>query len=99
DQLTESSFVRFRTATFRPLCRFLYMRRYFFNIARGSAFIPDPEGDDLPGDEEAKEHAEIVAREMIEERHKFNARSIERWAFIVTDDTGRHVATVPFTAQ
>jgi hypothetical protein len=36
---------------------------------------------------------------MIEERHKFNTRSIERWAFIVTDDAGRHVATVPFTAQ
>ena len=53
------------------------MRRYFFNIVRGSAFIPDPEGDDLPGDEEAKEHAEIVAREMIEDRHKFNARNIE----------------------
>ena len=75
------------------------MRRYFFNIVRGRAFIPDPEGDDLPGDEEAKEHAEIVAREMIEERHKFNTRSIERWAFIVTDDAGRHVATVPFTTQ
>ena len=75
------------------------MRRYFLNIVRGRTFIPDPEGDDLPGDEQAREHAETVARAMIAERHKFNARRIERWAFIVTDDTGRHVATVPFSAQ
>jgi hypothetical protein len=60
------------------------MPRYFLNIARGKAFIPDPDGDDLLGDGEAREHAEMVAREMIEERHKFNARRIEGWAFIVT---------------
>jgi hypothetical protein len=75
------------------------MRRYFFNIVRGKTFIPDPEGDDLPAHKEARQHAEMVAREMIEERHKFNSRSIERWAFIITDSTGRHVATVPFSAR
>jgi hypothetical protein len=75
------------------------MRRYFFNVVRGRTFIPDPEGDDISGDEEAKEHAEAVAREMLAERHKLNARGIERWAFILTDDSGRHVATVPFTAK
>jgi hypothetical protein len=75
------------------------MPRYFFNIVRGRIFIPDPEGDDLSADEEARQHAEMVAREMIEERHKYNSRSIERWGFIVTDSTGRHVATVPFSAQ
>jgi hypothetical protein len=75
------------------------MRRYFLNIVRGRTFIPDPEGDDLPGDEQARAHAETVARAMIAERRKLNARRIERWAFIVTDHTGRHVATVPFSAQ
>jgi hypothetical protein len=75
------------------------MRRYFFNILRGRTLISDPEGDDLSGDEEARQHAEMVAREMIEERHKFTSRSIERWAFVVTDGSRRHVATVPFSAQ
>jgi hypothetical protein len=76
------------------------MPRYFFNIVRGRTFIPDPEGDDLPGDKEARAHAEMVAHEMLADRRRnFGARSLARWAFIVTDETGRHIAIVPFSAQ
>ena len=72
------------------------MRRYFFNIVRGETVIPDPEGDALHGDVEAIEHASMVAREMIEWRHLYRGQHVERWAFEITDDAGRHVATVPF---
>jgi hypothetical protein len=75
------------------------MRRYFFNIVRGKAFISDPEGDDFRGDEEARQNAEEVAREILEDRYKYRGRCVERWVFVITDGTGRHVATVPFSPK
>ena len=72
------------------------MPRYFFNIARGKTVIPDPEGDALHSDADAIRHASMVAREMIEGRHFYRGQHLERWAFEITDDAGRRVATVPF---
>jgi hypothetical protein len=72
------------------------MPRYFFNIVRGTAVIPDPEGDELRSDADARRHASMTAREMLEERHKYR-RGLEQWAFEITDQTGRHVATVLFS--
>jgi hypothetical protein len=41
------------------------MPRYSFNIVvRGRKAIPDPAGDELAGDKEARKHAKMVAREM-----------------------------------
>jgi hypothetical protein len=40
-----------------------------FNISvRGRRPILDPEGDELPGDREARKHAEMAAREMLDRR-------------------------------
>src|ERR1700676_4786159 len=61
------------------------MPRYFFNILRGKTAIPDPEGDSLPSDAAAIRHASMVAREMIEERHKYSRRNMKRWAFDIKD--------------
>jgi hypothetical protein len=72
------------------------MPRYFFNIVHGKTVIPDPEGDVLPGDAEAIRHASMVAREMLEQRHRYSGRHMERWAFEIRNATGRHVATVRF---
>jgi uncharacterized protein DUF6894 len=73
------------------------MPHYFFNILQGKTAIPDPEGDVFPGDAEAIRHASMVAREMIEERHKYSRRDMERWAFEIRNGAGRHVATVQFS--
>jgi hypothetical protein len=73
------------------------MPRYFFNIVRDKTVIPDPEGDALRSDAEAIWHGSMVAREMIEERHKYSRRSMERWAFEIRNGSGRHVATVQFS--
>ena len=72
------------------------MRRYFFNIARGKTVIPDPEGDLLPGDAEAIRHGSMIAREMLEQRHRYGRRHMALWAFEIRNGTGRHVATVRF---
>jgi hypothetical protein len=72
------------------------MPRYFFNIiVRGRRPILDPEGDELPGDKEARKHAEMVAQEMLERRIWYK-RGLEPWVFVVTDESGRPVGVVPF---
>jgi len=73
------------------------MPRYFFNITvRGRKAIPDPDGDELAGDKEAKKHARMVAREMLSDRYWYK-RGLERWAFVVTNGAGRQIAFVPFS--
>jgi hypothetical protein len=65
------------------------MPRYFLNIVvRGRKAIPDPEGDELAGDKEAREHASMIARDMLERRHWYK-RGLEHWTFVVTDETER----------
>jgi hypothetical protein len=75
------------------------MPRYFFNIVvRGRKAIPDPEGDELAGDKEARKHAEMVAREMLSNRIWYK-RGLEHWAFLVTNGAGRQVGVVPFSGR
>jgi hypothetical protein len=73
------------------------MPRYFFNIVvRGRKAIPDPEGDELAGDIDARKHAEMVAREMLTNRIWYK-RGLENWAFEITNGHGRKVGVVPFS--
>jgi hypothetical protein len=72
------------------------MTRYYFNIVvRGRKAIPDPDGDELAGDKQARKHARTIAREMLERRHWYK-RGLEYWAFEITDEAGRCIAVVPF---
>ncbi len=77
------------------------MPRYFFNIVvRGRKAIPDPEGDELAGDKEARELARIIARDMLDRRHLVQARrGLEHWAFEITNGNGRKVGFVRFSKQ
>jgi hypothetical protein len=74
------------------------MPRYFFNVAvrPGRKAISDPDGDELAGDREARKHAKMVAREMLNRRQWYK-RGLGHWAFVITDETGRRVAIVPFS--
>jgi hypothetical protein len=75
------------------------MSRYFFNIVvRGRNAIPDPEGDELAGDKEARKHAKMVAREMLSDRIWYK-RGLEHWTFVITNEAGRQVGVVPFSDQ
>jgi hypothetical protein len=72
------------------------MPRYFFNIVvRGRRAIPDPDGDQLPGDREARRHAKMVAREMLTNHMLYN-RGLKHWSFEITNAAGRQVGVVPF---
>jgi len=74
------------------------MPRYFFNIVvRGRKAIPDPDGDELAGDKEARKHARLIARDMMEHRHWYK-RGLEHWALEVTNEAGRRMAVVPLSA-
>ena len=71
----------------------------FFNIViRGRKAIPDPDGDELAGDNEARKHARTTAREMLERRHWYK-RGLEHWAFEITNGSGRKVGVVPFSKR
>jgi hypothetical protein len=73
------------------------MPRYFFNIVvRGSKAIPDPEGDELAGDREARPHAKVIARDMLT-NHIWYKRGLEHWAFEITNEAGRRVGLVAFS--
>ena len=72
------------------------MPRYFFNIVvRGRKAIADPEGDQLPGDQAARNHAKMIARDMLANHVRYK-RGLEHWAFEITNGAGRHVGFVPF---
>jgi hypothetical protein len=75
------------------------MPRYFFNVVvRERKAIPDPDGDELVGDKEAREYAKMIAREMLERRHWYK-RGLEHWAFEITNGNGRKVGVVHFSKR
>jgi len=75
------------------------MPRYFFNVAvRGRKAIPDPDGDEFANDKAARNHAKMVARDMLT-NSIWCKRGLEHWAFEITNEYGRKVAVVPFSRK
>jgi hypothetical protein len=72
------------------------MPRYFFNILVRGRTIHDPEGDNLAGDKEAKAHAKLIARGILESRDRYR-RGVENWQLVITDRTGRQIGIVPLS--
>jgi hypothetical protein len=73
------------------------MPRYFFNlVVRGRKAIADPDGDQLPGDKEARRHAKMIAQDMLDNQSRYN-RGLKHWAFEITNGAGRYVGVVPFS--
>jgi hypothetical protein len=68
------------------------MPLFHFNSLTGDLFLPDPEGEELPSIDAAREVAEQSAREALIEAVKTGDIAPD---FIqVTDDEGRDVLTV-----
>jgi hypothetical protein len=61
------------------------MPRYFFNVRAAARTIRDPDGTDLADQAAAREHARIVAGELMRNREEFT----RSWQLDVRDDTGR----------
>jgi hypothetical protein len=70
----------------------------FPQYRRGRKAVPDPEGDVLADDKEARAHARRIARDMLERRHWYK-RGLEHWAFEITNGNGRKVGFVRFSKR
>jgi hypothetical protein len=68
------------------------MPLFHFNSLTGDMFLPDPEGEELPNVDSAREVAEQSAREALIEAVKFG--DIAPDCIQVTDNEGREVLTV-----
>ncbi len=75
------------------------MGRYYFNIKDGSTLIPDPDGDELMGEAEALMVIKETVADMAERPKTYGG--LRRWMrreFVVTDEGGGTVLTVPIAA-
>jgi hypothetical protein len=68
------------------------MPMFHFNSVTGDLFLPDPEGEELPNVDSAREVAEQSAREALIEAIKTGDTAPD--CIQVTDSEGRAVATV-----
>ena len=60
------------------------MPKYFFNLAAREEIVFDRQGVDFPGERSAREHAEVVARELMAHR-ELRTRA---WQLDVRDSNG-----------
>jgi hypothetical protein len=76
------------------------MPRYFFSLRHRSGpagLAVDEEGDDLASLAAAREHALLIARDMIRRTRTDIVRDWMVCSFEITDENGQLVMTVPFS--
>ena len=70
------------------------MGRFYFHLRAGDELIPDEEGIDLP---DFSAEAIEAARELLAEAIKDGRPEVPE-AFVITDEAGRELDTVPLAA-
>jgi hypothetical protein len=84
------------------LPRFTYqgkvMGHYYFNIKDGQTLIPDPEGDELADESAAYWYIKETVQDLVLRPHVYRLERWEHREFVVTDESGRVVMTVPVAA-
>jgi hypothetical protein len=73
------------------------MGRFYFHIRDGDQLIPDEEGQDLPDTSEALREARLAARQLLAEAIKSGRERVPD-AFVIADEAGRAIETVPLAA-
>ncbi len=76
------------------------MPRYYFNFTNGERFMEDAEGIDLPDEVAVREEALGVARDLSRESLD-GVDGVDAWfawRIEITDENGRLVMTIPFSA-
>ncbi|MHC2109053.1 DUF6894 family protein [Methylobacterium sp. CM6246] len=74
------------------------MPRYFLNLRYGRDKLAiDPEGDELPNLDAARERALEAARDLIARTRTSIVRDWFTCAFEIVDEAGHPVLTVPFS--
>jgi hypothetical protein len=75
------------------------MPRYFFSVKRAGLIIPDREGDELPDLQAARELARATVDDMRRLPHVYGEmREWQKDEFVITDEAGATVLTIPFAA-
>jgi hypothetical protein len=70
------------------------MGRFYFHVKDGAALLRDPEGTDLRDAAEAERMALLSARELLANAVR-SGKSRFPEAFVIADEQGRTIATVP----
>jgi hypothetical protein len=73
------------------------MARFFFHVRTGGELAHDPEGSDLADLAEARREALLAARELLADAIKAGRERVPD-AFVIADEAGRAVETVPLAA-
>jgi hypothetical protein len=73
------------------------MRRFYFHIRENDKLVTDVEGVDLPDLAAARREAELSAREMLADAIKSGRERVPE-AFVITDEEGRTLDTLPLSA-
>jgi hypothetical protein len=74
------------------------MPRFFLNFIKNGAFVEDPEGDEVPDLQSARQIALDTLQEMrrlphiYEDSNKWEARE-----FVITDENGSILMKIPFS--
>lgn len=71
------------------------MPRYYFNILDGESRIPDPEGEELPSVEVARQLVLADIRAIMHKRDRYGSHWDTK-RIDITDEDGRSVLTLPF---
>ena len=70
------------------------MRRFYFHLSRNGELLADEEGQELPDASTARREAEQAARELLAEAIRDGTDQVAE-AFIIADEHGRQIDTVP----
>ena len=70
--------------------------RYYMNLRYRDRLFQDEEGDELPDDAAAREHARETARDLIGNGRMDSIRNWFDCTFEVTNEAGQDVLTMPF---
>jgi len=73
------------------------MGRFYFHLQADDQIVPDDEGEDLPDLSAAEHEAILAARELLAEAIKSGWPEVLE-AFVISNEEGRALAIVPFTA-
>ena len=71
------------------------MGHFYFHVIKGTELLTDEEGADLRDVLEARQMAIHSARELLADAIRHGKNKIPE-AFVITDDQGRTIETVPF---
>jgi hypothetical protein len=71
--------------------------RFYFHLSAGEQVIIDPEGSDLPDVSSAEQEAMEGAREILANAIRDGREDIPE-VFVIADESGRLLATVPLLA-